>query len=166
MPKSGYCILWLLYFQVRAFSGYAIFRFGKKPGLLHFPLCHLQSPHMNDMNWHKWNELTWMTRIVCRGLMLLGWYELSIKHFIFPKNCPVGQLLSSWFWSSCLLDKLLFGQVVVWSIWFWSTCLWSSCRWSSWRNTVIHCMFSFCGYGHQFLGVFLWNYILPCLYIL
>jgi hypothetical protein len=26
-PKSGYCILWLLYFQVRAFSGYSIFQF-------------------------------------------------------------------------------------------------------------------------------------------
>jgi hypothetical protein len=49
MPKSGYCIFWLLYFLVRAFFGYAIFRFCQKTGLLHFPLCHLQSPRIGNV---------------------------------------------------------------------------------------------------------------------
>jgi hypothetical protein len=32
MSQSGYCVFWLLYFPVRAFSGYAIFGSAKKQG--------------------------------------------------------------------------------------------------------------------------------------
>jgi hypothetical protein len=102
---------------------------------------------MNNMNWHEWQKLTWMTKndmneknwhewngtvgaFVSLRLMLLEWHRVAIKKIKISKKLvqlvnfgPVG------------LVKLSFCQVVVWSSWFWSTCLWLSFLWSSWRIT-------------------------------
>jgi hypothetical protein len=67
MPKSGYCIFWLLYFPVRAFSGYAIFRFCQKTGLLHFPLCHLQSPQLAMRQSGFFLQYQELTKVTKRG---------------------------------------------------------------------------------------------------
>jgi hypothetical protein len=82
MSKSGYCVFWLLYFPVRAFSRYAIFRVCQKTGLLHFPLCHLQSPPKIHIGMEIegqespsaggrliWPQRTRMTRKLKKGLL-------------------------------------------------------------------------------------------------
>jgi hypothetical protein len=60
MLKSGYRIFWLLYFQVRAFCGYAIFRFCKKQGYCIFRYAIFSHPPPS------WSDLTG------QGLLLKG----------------------------------------------------------------------------------------------